>query len=89
MVFQKTEEKGELFRLVSPDGRSAWFEFLEMAVVDGAEYAALLETGDDAPVVLRLCEDPAGGAERYETVEDEALFERVSGVLYALLEGED
>ena len=89
MVFRKAEEKGELFSLVSPDGSRAWFEFLEMAVVDGVEYAALLEAGDDAPVVLRMTEDPSGGAEQYETVEDEALFGRVSGILFAMLKEED
>lgn len=76
--FVKTGEKEDMIRL--SDGKnSAWFEFVEMTVVDGDEFVALVEQGEDEPVILRLCEDD--GKEKYYTVDDDALFDRVLAAL--------
>lgn len=79
MELKKTGAKDDLIRL--SDGKnSAWFEFLEMTVVDGCEYAALLEQGEDAPLILRLCEDDSG-SETYYTVDDDDTFDKVLDAL--------
>lgn len=88
MEFVKTGEKEDMVRL--SDGKnSAWFDFMEMAVVDGDEYVALIQQGDTEPVILRLCEEAADGKERYFTVDDDALFERVLSVLEANMEDDE
>ena len=56
---KKGEKDGDLL-LAAPDGRQAYFTFLEMAVVNGREYAALLEQGDDRFTVLRFTEAGQG-----------------------------
>lgn len=87
MEFIKTGEKEDMIRL--SDGKnSAWFEFMEMAVVDGSEYAALLQQGDDEPVILRLSED-ADGREKYLTVDDDALFDKVLAALEENMEDDE
>lgn len=86
MEFVKTGEKEDMIRL--SDGKnSAWFEFAAAAVVDGCEYAALVQQGDDEPVILRIDED-ADGKERYGTVDDDALFDRVLEALEKSMEEE-
>lgn len=86
MEYVKKGEKDDAVLLQAPDGRKAWFAFLEMAVVNGREYAALLEQGDDCPTVLRLLEAENGQPERYETVDDPAAFEAACEALEALLD---
>ena len=85
---KKGEKDGDLL-LAAPDGRSAYFTFLELAVVNGREYAALLEQGDDLVSVLRFTEAKNGEPEKYETVEDQAEFNAACAALEALLSEED
>ena len=89
MNYVKKGEKGDLLLLEAPDGRSAYFEFLEMAVVDGVEYAALLEEGDDEPTVLRFLEAMPGRPEQYAEIEDETAFEAACGALFGLLDADE
>lgn len=72
------ERDGEIV-LQAPDGARASFEFLELANVNGREYAALLERGDDAATILRFLED--GERERYALIEDDAEFEAAAAAL--------
>ena len=82
------EKDGEVLH-AAPDGRRAYFTFLEMAVVNGREYAALLERGDDCFSVLRFSEAENGKPERYAEVENEAEFSAACAALEALLLAED
>lgn len=61
--------------LADEEGNTAAFEFLELYVRNGAEYAVLLQKGDDMVTILRLEEHGADGKERYYCVEDDDLFE--------------
>ncbi len=87
MIFTvKGERDGDLI-LADAAGETAVFEFLEMAVVDGREYAALLQRGETEVTLLRLLED--GGKERYEVIEDDAEFSAVLAAFDALFSAED
>ena len=59
------------------EGNTAAFEFLEMYARNGAEYAVLLQEGDDMVTILRFEENAPDGREHYYTVEDDALFEEL------------
>lgn len=85
---KKSERDGDLL-LAAPDGRQAWFTFLELAAVNGREYAALLEQGDDQFVVLRFTEGAPGRPEKYEAVDDPAEFSAACAALETLLFGDD
>lgn len=85
---KKGEKDGEIL-LAAPDGRQAWFTFLEMAAVDGREYAALLEEGDDRFTVLGFAEAENGAPERYFTEDDPARFGAACAALEALLEADE
>ncbi|MBQ6864983.1 MAG: DUF1292 domain-containing protein [Clostridia bacterium] len=76
MLFTKISDKDGNIILADADGNKAVFEFLEMAVVDGDEFAALLETDTESVVILRLHE-MNDGHESYETIDDDALFKKV------------
>ena len=76
MELVKTGDADGLMILADGAGNTAAFEFLEMYVLDGAEYAVLLQNGDDMVTILRL-EETDGGGERYYTVEDDDVFEEV------------
>lgn len=64
-----------LMILSDEEGNTASFEFLEMYVRDGAEYAVLLQSGDDMVTILRMEEAGEHGKERFFYVEDDGLFE--------------
>lgn len=66
-----------LMILSDDEGNTGTFEFLEMYVRDGAEYAVLLQSGDDMVTILRMEEAGADGTERYYYVEDDDLFEDI------------
>lgn len=84
MELIKVAEKDDMICL--SDGKNrGWFEFMEMCVVDGKEYAALLQQGDDSPLIMQLCEN-RNGKECYLSVEDDQTFEKVCKVLEASLE---
>ncbi len=79
MDFVKVGDKDGSIILADKDGNRAIFEFLEMAVVDREEFAALLQTNDDSVVLLRFSEGE-NGKEIYSTIDDDALFDRVASV---------
>ena len=76
MEFIKTGEKEDLIRL--SDGKdSAWFEFIEMTAHNGFEYAAILQQGEDEPVIMRFDENGEDGKEHYYTIDDDSEFNAV------------
>lgn len=75
MIFKKAGERDGFTALSDGEGNTALFDFIEMTSVDGEEYAALCETDTGDLVILRIAED--GADEAYETVDDDATFERV------------
>ena len=77
MTFVKTGEKDGYILLSDSNGNSAYFEFLEMAVLNGKEYAALVETENDDLIILSFSEDSCG-TERYTVIDDDDEFELVS-----------
>ncbi len=85
MEFVKTGEKDDMIRL--SDGKnSAWFEFIESAAVNGKEYAALLQQGDDSPLILQIGDISEDGKERYFSVDDDAEFEKACSALEKAME---
>ena len=87
MEFRKVGERDGLLLLADEAGNHAAFDFLEMAVVNGREYAALLQQGETEPTVLRLRE--TGGEEIYAVIEDDAEFDAALDALDAALTAED
>lgn len=77
MEFVKIKEKDDSFILADKDGNTASFEFIDMAVVNGEEYAVLLQTGDDMVTILRFLEKAEDGREHYYTVDDDDVFNTV------------
>ncbi|MBQ2759780.1 MAG: DUF1292 domain-containing protein [Clostridia bacterium] len=80
MELIKTGEEGSLLLLSDKNGNSAYFEFVEMIVVDNTEYAVLLEDGDDMVTIMRFEEKGADGKEHYYSVDDDEIFEQVFGI---------
>lgn len=75
MEFIKTEECGEYIVLSDAPGGTAEFEFLELFLYGGGEYAALLQRGDDMLTLLKF--DESDGREHYYTIDDDAVFDKV------------
>ncbi len=75
MEYIRIADEDGLMVLADEEGNTAAFEFLELYVRNGAEYAVLLQKGDDMVTILRLEEHGADGKERYFFVEDDDLFE--------------
>ena len=71
MELIKTGEKDDLIRLKSSTGETGWFRFLELALYQGREYAALADENDDVIVMRFFDETP----ERYVEITDDAEFE--------------
>lgn len=63
--------------LADENGNTGEFEFLEMYVRDGSEYAVLLQKGDDMVTIMRFEEQTANGKEHFFSVDDDALFESI------------
>ncbi len=80
MELIKTGEEGSLILLSDKNGNSAYFEFIEMTVVDNSEYAVLLEDGDDMVTIMRFEEKSSDGKEHYYSVDDDEVFERVFNI---------
>ena len=80
MELIKTGEEGSLILLSDKKGNSAYFEFVEMIVVDNVEYAVLLEEGDDMVTIMRFEEKGTDGKEHYYSVDDDDIFEQVFSV---------
>ena len=85
MDFTKCADKDGMLILSDGKGGKAAFDFLEMAVVDGNEYAALLQEGDNEVILLAMNENK-NGKEVYSTIEDDDLFEKVTAAFEALFE---
>ena len=52
-------------------------EFLEMYVVDGEEYAVLLEDGSEEVLLMKFKEGDGKNPECFSEIEDDTLFEKV------------
>ena len=48
-----------------------------MYVLDGQEYAVLLEAGDDMITIMKFTEADGRKPEIYSEIEDEAIFEKL------------
>ena len=70
--------KGKNGEVILTDGKNeAEFEFLEMYVLDGQEYAVLLEAGDDMITIMKFTESDGKKPEIYSEIEDEEIFEKL------------
>lgn len=70
--------KGKNGEIILTDGKGeAEFEFLEMYVIDGEEYAVLLETGDDMITIMKFTESDGSEPEIYSEIEDDETFEKI------------
>ena len=70
--------KGKNGEVILTDGKNeAEFEFLEMYVLDGQEYAVLLQAGDDMITIMKFTESDGNMPEIYSEIEDEEIFEKL------------
>ncbi len=70
--------KGKNGEVILTDGKNeAEFEFLEMYVLDGQEYAVLLEAGDDMITIMKFTEADGKKPEIYSEIEDEDVFDKL------------
>ncbi len=67
--------KGKNGEIILSDGKNeAEFEFLEMYVLDGQEYAVLLQAGDDMITIMKFTESDGKSPEIYSEIEDDETF---------------
>ena len=70
--------KGKNGEIILSDGKNEGnFEFLEMLVLDGVEYAVLLEEGDDMITIMKFTEAQGRNPEKYSEIEDDETFDRL------------
>lgn len=70
------KNKGKNGEIILSDGRNeAEFEFLEMYVLDGQEYAVLLQAGDDMITIMKFTEADGKNPEIYSEIEDDEIFD--------------
>lgn len=70
--------KGKNGEVILSDGKNeAVFDFLEMYVLDGEEYAVLQELGDDMITIMKFTEADGKKPETYSEIEDDEIFETV------------
>ncbi len=70
--------KGKNGEIILSDGKNeAEFEFLEMYVLDGEEYAVLLENGDDMVTIMKFTEAKGKNPEIYSEIEDDEIFDKL------------
>lgn len=74
MIFRKTGER-DGYTVLNDGSTSLLFDFIEMTVLDGEEYAAFCEKESGELAVLRIADDSEN--EVYETIESDELFMRV------------
>ena len=68
--------KGKNGEVILSDGKNeAVFDFLEMYVLDGEEYAVLQELGDDMITIMKFTEADGKKPEMYSEIEDDEIFE--------------
>lgn len=69
------KNKGKNGEIILSDGKNeAEFEFLEMYVLDGQEYAVLLQAGDDMVTIMKFTEADGKSPEIYSEIEDDEIF---------------
>lgn len=65
-------------KIILTDGKDrASFDFIDMYVVEGKEYAVLLEDGDDMVTIMGFSEGDGKNPEKFYTVDDDKIFDRV------------
>ncbi len=70
--------KGKNGEIILSDGiNEAEFEFLEMYVLDGNEYAVLSQSDDDMITIMKFKEADENNPEIYSEIEDDAVFEKI------------
>lgn len=70
--------KGKNGEIILSDGKNeAVFEFLEMYVLDGTEYAVLLQEGEDMITIMKFTETDGKTPEIYSEIEDDGIFEKI------------
>ncbi len=70
------KNKGKNGEVILTDGKNeAEFEFLEMYVLEGQEYAVLLEAGDDMITIMKFTESDGKSPEIYSEIEDDDIFD--------------
>ena len=70
------KNKGKNGEIILSDGKNeAEFEFLEMYVLDGQEYAVLLQAGDDMVTIMKFTEADGKSPEIYSEIEDNEIFD--------------
>ena len=70
------KNKGKNGEIILSDGKNeAEFEFLEMYVLDGQEYAVLLQAGDDMITIMKFTEADGKSPEIYSEIEDNEIFD--------------
>ncbi len=70
--------KGKNGEIILTDGKNEGeFEFLEMYVLDGQEYAVLLEAGDDMITIMKFTESDGKSPEIYSEIEDDEIFDKL------------
>lgn len=70
--------KGKNGEIILSDGKNeAQFEFLEMYVLGGQEYAVLLENGDDIVTIMKFTESDGKSPEIYSEIEDDEIFDQL------------
>ena len=70
------KNKGKNGEIILSDGKNeAEFEFLEMYVLDGQEYAVLLQAGDDMVTIMKFTEADGKSPEIYSEIEDDEIFD--------------
>lgn len=70
--------KGKDGEIILSDGKNeAVFEFIEMYVLDGNEYAVLLQEGDDMITIMKFTESDGKNKEIYSEIEDDEIFDRI------------
>ena len=72
------KNKGKNGEIILSDGKNeAEFEFLEMYVLDGQEYAVLLQAGDDMITIMKFTEADGKSPEIYSEIEDDEIFDKI------------
>ena len=70
--------KGKDGEVILSDGKNeAAFDFIEMYVLDGQEYAVLCEVGDDMVTIMKFTESDGKTPEKYSEIEDDSIFEKI------------
>lgn len=75
MEYVNKGKNGEI--ILSYGNEEIHCEFLEMYVVDGEEYAVLLEDGSEEVLLMKFKEGDGKNPESFSEIEDDKLFSKV------------